>query len=175
MDRPLRDKEQQQTAWTVAVAPGYFATLGLPLVRGRDFTADDGSPGRPFVIVNERFVERFSADRDPIGQRIAVSPNGSTAPPVWMTIAGVVAFGPATPDRRHADAVVYLPLRSLPQSNAALIVRSDMRTDALAELLRNEMQGIDRNLPLESDADDGAGGPRRGVGRPRRRETFRAC
>ncbi len=148
MDRPLRDKEQQQTAWTVAVAPGYFATLGLPLVRGRDFTADDGSPGRPFVIVNERFVERFSADRDPIGQRIAVSPNGSTDPPVWMTIAGV---SPSVRQRpaASADAVVYLPMRSLPQPGAALLVRSDMRTDALAELLRSEMQGIDRNLPLD--------------------------
>ena len=148
MDRPLpTDKKDQQTVLTVAVAPGYFATLGLSIARGRDFTADDGSPGRPFVIVNERFVEKFSPDRDPIGQRIAVGPNDSPAPPVWLTIAGV---SPSIRQRPtpSPDAVVYLPLRSLPQPDAALIVRSDMRTDALSELLRDEMQSIDRNLPL---------------------------
>ena len=147
MERPLRDKKDQQTVLTVAVSPGYFATLGLSITRGRDFTADDGSPGRPFVIVNERFVEKFSPDRDPIGQRIAVGPNDSPTPPVWLTIAGV---SPSIRQRPapSPDAVVYLPLRSLPPPGAALIVRSDMRTDALSELLRDEMQSIDRNLPL---------------------------
>ena len=147
MERPLRDKKDQQTVLTVAVTPGYFATLGLSIARGRDFTADDGSPGRPFVIVNERFVEKFSPDRDPIGQRIAVGPNDSPTPPVWLTIAGV---SPSIRQRPtpSPDAVVYLPLRSLPPPGAALIVRSDMRTDALSELLRDEMQSIDRNLPL---------------------------
>ena len=147
MDRPIRDKKDQQSVLTVAVAPGYFATLGLSIARGRDFTADDGSPGRSFVIVNERFVERFSPDRDPIGQRIAVSPNDSTAAPAWLTIVGV---SPSIRQRPmpSPDAVVYLPFRSLPQPAAALIVRSDMRTDALSELLRAEMQSIDRNLPL---------------------------
>ena len=146
MDRPLPDKEQQ-TAWTVAVGPRYFATLGLPLVRGRDFTAADGTPGRPYAIVNERFVERFFADRDPIGQRIAVSEDGTTAPPVWWTITGVA---PSVRQRPTADAdpVVYLPLRSMPAANAVLIVRSALRTDALAELLRTETGGLDRNLPL---------------------------
>ena len=129
------------------MAPGYFATLGLSIARGRDFTPDDGSPGRPFVIVNERFVEKFSPDRDPIGQRIAVGPNDSPAPPAWLTIAGV---SPSIRQRPtpSPDAVVYLPLRSLPPPDAALIVRSDMRTDALSELLRDEMQSIDQNLPL---------------------------
>jgi predicted permease len=148
MDRPVRDKKEQQTAWTVAVGPRYFATLGLPLVRGRDFTAEDGASGRPFVIVNERFVERFSADRDPIGQRIAVSEAGATTPPVWLTIAGIAPSVRQRPGA-DADAIVYLPLRSIAAANAVLIVRSEMRTDALAELLRTEMEGLDRNLPLD--------------------------
>jgi predicted permease len=147
MDRPVHDKKDQQTVVTVAVAPRYFATLGLGIARGRDFTADDGSPGRPFVIVNERFVEKFSPDRDPIGQRIAVSRNDSPAPLEWLTIAGVAPTIRQRPIP-SPDAVVYLPLRSLPEPRAALIVRSDMRTDALSDLLRDEMQRLDRNLPL---------------------------
>jgi predicted permease len=147
MDRPLRDKKEEQTAWTVAIGPRYFETLGLPLVRGRDFTVDDGGQGRAYAIVNERFVERFSADRDPIGQRIAVSKAGATEPPVWLTITGIAPSVRQRPNAA-ADAIVYLPLRSMPAANAALLVRTEMRTDALAELLRAEMAGLDRNLPL---------------------------
>ena len=148
MDRPVREKEQQPTAWTVMVGPRYFATLGLSLVRGRDFTSEDGSPGRPFAIVNERFVERFFPDDDPIGRQIAVTPSGGAGLPAWVTIAGI---SPSIRQRPTAvaDPVVYLPLRSMPDANAALLVRSDMATDAVAALLRREMQGLDANLPLE--------------------------
>ena len=75
-DGSLPDKGEEPTTLTVAIAPDYFATLGLPLIRGREFSEEDGSNGRPVAIVNERFVERFmadGADRDPIGQKISVA------------------------------------------------------------------------------------------------------
>jgi hypothetical protein len=56
--------------WSVAVGPGYFETLGIGVVRGRDFTPGDGSPGRESVIVSERLVEQYFADADPVGRRL---------------------------------------------------------------------------------------------------------
>ncbi len=146
--RPRRDPKEQETVTSLAVSPGYFATLGLSLIRGREFTDDDGAAGRPSVIVNERFVERFLGGSDPIGQRIAVTPIGSTDPPAWLTITGVAPSVRQRPTP-SADAVVYLPFRSSPAPDAALLVGSTSSTRALAETLRAELQAIDDTLPLD--------------------------
>ena len=149
-DRPLRDRQDPPTVLTVAISRNYFATLGLTLARGREFAAGDGGPGRAFAIVNERFVEEFSPDRNPIGQQIAVNPDedGAHDPPVWLTIVGVA---PSIRQRLTAspDPVVYLPLQARPTPKAVLVTRSRMRTEALADVLRSEMQKVDSTLPLD--------------------------
>jgi putative ABC transport system permease protein len=146
--RPRRDPKEQETVTSLAVSPGYFATLGLSLIRGREFSDEDGAAGMPSVIINERFVERFLGVSDPIGQRIAVTPMQSTDPPVWLTITGVA---PSVRQRvtPNADASVYLPFRSSPAADAALLVRSTSSTQALADTLRTELQAIDPTLPLD--------------------------
>jgi predicted permease len=146
--RPRRDPKEQETVTSLAASPGYFATLGLSLIRGREFTDEDGATGMPSVIVNERFVERFLGESDPIGQRIAITPIQSTDPPVWLTITGVAPSIRQRPTP-NADAVVYLPFRSSPAPDAALIVRSTSNTQALADTLRAELQAIDATLPLD--------------------------
>ena len=52
------------------VTPEYFATLRIPIVRGRVFAAADSSNAAPIVVVNQAFVARNSADQDPIGRQI---------------------------------------------------------------------------------------------------------
>jgi putative ABC transport system permease protein len=146
--RPRRDPKEQETVTSLAVSPGYFATLGLSLLRGRDFSDEDGAPGLPSAIVNERFVERFLGVSDPIGQRIAVTPERSTDPPVWLTITGVAPSVRQRPTL-NADAVVYLPFRSSPAADAALLVRSTSSTQAIADTVRAELQAIDATLPLD--------------------------
>ena len=62
-------------ALVIDVAPSYLATLDLAAVKGRDFSAIDGTAGNETAIVNQRFAEVFLGDRDPIGARIAVAPD----------------------------------------------------------------------------------------------------
>ena len=145
---PPRDPKEQETVTTLAVSPGYFATLGLSLIRGREFTDEDGTAGMSSVIVNERFVERFLGNSDPIGQRIAVTPVRSTDPPAWLTITGVAPSVRQRPTP-SADAVVYLPFRSSPATAALLLVRSTSSTQTVTDALRAELQAIDATLPLD--------------------------
>ena len=89
-----------------AVSPGYFATLRIPLVRGRLLGAGDRTGAPPAAVVSETFAHRFLAGRDPIGQRFRDVQIGPDAPP--LTIVGVVRD--ARRDGPHTDLTpqVYL-------------------------------------------------------------------
>jgi putative ABC transport system permease protein len=147
-DSVRADGEGAPEVLSVAVAPDYFETLALPLKRGRDFDGADGEPGREHAIVNERFVEMFLPDSDPIGRRISVTaPNSPSEQRTWFTIVGVAQDirQRTTPT---ADPVAYVPLRGAPPATAALLVRSTMDTATLTNRLRDELLGLDPNLPL---------------------------
>ena len=95
--------ESVRRAGFQAVSPGYFATLRIPLVRGRLLTAADG-PGAPAAaVVSETFAHRFLAGRDPIGERFRESQPGADSPE--LTIVGVVRDV-----RRDGPAGDFIPL-----------------------------------------------------------------
>ncbi|MBA2303767.1 MAG: ABC transporter permease, partial [Acidobacteria bacterium] len=79
-----------QTAWNasaVIVRPGYFETLGVPVVRGRFFGPQDDARSQPAVIINEVMARKFFADADPVGRRVRIV--GATSPDAWMTVVGI--------------------------------------------------------------------------------------
>jgi predicted permease len=132
----------------VGITPGYFATLGLRAVSGRDLEAADGTPGRPYVVVNERFVEQLLGQGDVIGRRISMAdPKTAGGERTWSTVVGVVPSVRQRP-APTPEAVVYVPLRAAPPANAHLLVRSGLKTDALTSLLREEAAALDGSLPL---------------------------
>jgi putative ABC transport system permease protein len=87
-----------------AVSPSYFATLQIPLVRGRLLAAEDRAGAQPAAVVNETFVRRHLAGRDPIGQRFRESLRGIDSSPE-LTIVGVVRDA-----RRDGPAADLIPL-----------------------------------------------------------------
>ena len=146
--RAAPDASSRPVVRTIAVAPGYFGTLGLTLARGREFSEADGGPGDAHAIVNERFVEQFLGAADPIGQRIALtSPQSAASAPTWLTIVGVA---PSIRQRRggDADAMVYTPFRSIAPATGWLLVRGRTDTGHLATLLREEVSKLDADLPV---------------------------
>jgi putative ABC transport system permease protein len=148
MGRPAAvDPKDQPSTLTIAISADYFGTLGLPLTRGRGFTGADGGPGQDSAIVNERFVERFLPDRDPIGQKIALTAS-APGPAEWLTVTGVA---PSIRQRPSAlpDPVVYVPLRWAPPARLSLLVRSDVDRAALTDRLRREVLALDAALPLD--------------------------
>jgi putative ABC transport system permease protein len=132
---------------TLPIGSRYFETLGLRLRKGREFGPGDGRPGQQTAIVNERFATLYFPSEEPIGRRIRLVDPSASAPPTWLTIAGV------SPAIRHAASrdvgpVVYLPLRLSPDPNVTLMVRPrGDSTPVLAEL-REHVRMLDPDLPL---------------------------
>jgi putative ABC transport system permease protein len=106
-------------AYLRASAPGYFATAGQSLVRGRDFTADDRVTTSPVCIVNESFVRRFWPGQDALGKRVKWGRLDGPRP--WSTIVGVVADTKAVADPNDGEicGTICLPLPQLLNLSAA--------------------------------------------------------
>ncbi len=126
----------------------YFATLAIPLVRGRTFSGLDGTPGQETAIVNQRLVDMFFGDRDPIGQLVRVGRLGSTVSGAWARVVGVAPTIRQRPGGLNPDPVVYLPYRSSAPATAAIVVRATGEPPALAPVIREALRRLDPNLPL---------------------------
>src|SRR5262249_55763357 len=74
-----------------SVTAGYFRALGIPILRGREFTDADMSDGRPVMIVNQTMAARFFPNEDPLGHRINAGEEDGDGKRVWREIIGVAA------------------------------------------------------------------------------------
>jgi predicted permease len=99
-----------RTAKVNFITPHWFAAEGIPVLRGRDLTDGDRSSSQPVMIVNEAFVRRFYADRDPLGETFTVAAGGGQLPMGSKTIVGVVADTVAGSLRGGMPPMVYVPL-----------------------------------------------------------------
>jgi predicted permease len=137
------------TVLTIDAAPGYFDTLALGVLRGRDFTAFDGTSGSGVAIVNERFAQVFLDGADPLNREVAVSAANQPPPaqPQWLTIAGVV------PTIRQLSAgaespVIYIPIAASAPVTSSLLVRHRVDPEAAAGALRAAAHAIDPHVAL---------------------------
>ncbi len=123
-----------------AVTPEYFAALGMTMLRGRSFTADDRDGRPPVAVINETLAERYFAGQDPVGKQV-----GFWGKP--RTIVGVVKgerFGGPVSEREPA---IYPPLAQLPMSDVTLIVRTHDPATATSNV-RTTLRALDRDIAL---------------------------
>jgi predicted permease len=141
-EAPLR------SGWRV-IEGDYFKTMGIPLVRGRAFSAADTRAATPVVIVNEAFARAAWPGEDPIGKRFTAgnATRGSSA----VTVVGVVG------DVRHVsldarpEPELYRPHAQTPMGAVTLVLRTSGDPLVLAGLARQAVSAIDANVPI-SDA-----------------------
>jgi len=135
------------------VTPSYHATFGIDIRRGRTFTETDVAGGRPVAIVNESFAMLFLAGRDPLGQRILISPfpfetPGAPMPaPIEREVVGVQADAANAGPGRPANPEVVVPFAQNPWPNALVAVRTAgvaAPQTAIADILRT----VDPTLPM---------------------------
>jgi len=108
-------------ALRLQIGAGYLATVGVPVVRGRGFSAfDQNDPGSPVGIVNEMFVRRRIPDGDPIGKRIRFVDRGAAR---WITIIGVARNMRQDRPPRPIEPAVYLPFTTGSQT---MVVRTTL-------------------------------------------------
>ncbi len=128
------------------VDPAFFQALGIPLVRGRDFTDHDTAGSAAVAIVSEGFAHRFFPDQQAIGKRIAQS--GPELGNPWMEIVGVVGNVKYLGLAADTDSAYYLPFAQAYGPRTFLVVRASGDAAALAARLRREIQAIDRGVTL---------------------------
>jgi putative ABC transport system permease protein len=133
----------------IVVGARYFETLGLPLLRGRPFTPLDGTPGNLSAIVNQRFVDMFFPNEDPIGRLIHLSnSNVLLAPPPPLTIVGVSPTVRQVSNQEQPDPVVYVPFQVDAGAWASLILRPRADVATVVSAVRREVAKLDREVPV---------------------------
>jgi predicted permease len=129
------------------VGPRYFATLGVPLLAGREFAESDTAQAPRVALINQTMARRYLADRNPIGVRFAFGAGSATRPDI--EIIGVVQDSKHTSVRQDEHACVYLPYSQNPSlGEATFYLRSTLPAAALAPSVRDIARRIDAALPL---------------------------
>jgi len=131
---------------TLAVTPGFFATFGVPVLKGRGITADDRQGAPPVAVVNEAFVRENFRGADPIGHRLRLGDSDSKAD--WVTIVGVIpTLYTVTMDDPFPPAVVTALWQEPRLTTLTLAVRG--RADAAsAPAIRKLVASLDPEVPV---------------------------
>jgi predicted permease len=128
------------------VTPDFFEAMGIPLLRGRTFTAADDERAAPAVVIDERMAEHFWPGEDPIGKRVR---NLRAVEGQWREVVVVVG---AVHDMGDYQDTWYLPFYSEPSARAAgnVHVMARLATDGatVAPGLREAVREVDPNLPV---------------------------
>jgi putative ABC transport system permease protein len=128
--------------------PGYFRTVGIPLLQGRDFADADDLKARPVVIINQTLARRFFPDQNPLGRRIKPGiGNGYSAPPM-REIVGVVGDVKQKGLTAEPDPQVYVPLAQSPLGSMIVVMRTEVDPSSMVAAARNVIAGMDKDLPI---------------------------
>jgi putative ABC transport system permease protein len=129
--------------WRI-ISPGYFKTLGIPLLEGRDFTDSDGpAPALPVMIVSQATARKFWGDADPLGHTLRRTADLKTA----FTIVGVVGDVRSTALNQESPALYY-PMASRVGPVMDVAVRTSGPPDLLLPVIRQKIRELDASLAL---------------------------
>ncbi len=124
------------------ISPGYFATVGGALARGREFGPGDSAGAPPVAIINETMARRFWGDADPVGRRFRLG--SATAPLVG--IVGVAMDGKYGTLGETARPYMFLPMEQDYRSGMTLVVHGRGASQALLAEVREAIERMDPNL-----------------------------
>ena len=146
-DRPAPPPERPRSDMAI-VSPGYFRTIGAPILRGRDFNEQDDANAPPVLIVNQAFANKFFPGQNVLGKRIepgAASRGGGTK---MREIVGVAGNARQSLLRPEPDPVYYFPYKQLPWCCPSVLVRSRATPLLLEPDIRTSVASLDKQLPV---------------------------
>lgn len=125
------------------IAPDYFQTLGIPIIRGRQFDSTDREDSPKVAIINQAAAHRFWPDQDPIGKRFKFF-----GLDYFVQVVGVARDSKYETLGEEPTPYMYLPLIQTPSPGLTLFFRSGTDPRVLLASVRERVQALDRNLPL---------------------------
>jgi putative ABC transport system permease protein len=154
--RPATPNGKARMAGWNSVAPGYFRTLGIPILAGRDFNESDREGSEPVAIVNQAFARRYFGTRSPVGQEISLHHDKKHGQ-IWSEIVGEVGnVRDVSPSQKPAPAI-YEPIDqgqalSGMAGQIALLVRTRTSPMALGPTIKIRVWSVDKNQPITHQA-----------------------
>jgi putative ABC transport system permease protein len=148
-DRPAPPRGEEPEARMRPVTPGYFRTVGVPLLAGRDIGERDAVDAPGVVVVNEAFVRRHFPRENPIGKRIDRVPWWPEMP-TSLEIVGVVGNERFLGLQQEPDPATYFAVSQFPFNEMYLIVRTTGDPAAFTPTVRRIVWELDRDLPLDN-------------------------
>ena len=153
--RPPEPPGKDLVATYRAVFPGYFRTMRIPILRGRDVSDADNLRAPGVVVINDYLARRYWPGEDAIGKRITFDDPAKN--PSWLTVVGVTkntarSNWVSPPEEEvflpYLQNRAYLDTPSPPFAYLTLVVRTDLDPAALAPAIRGAIHSLDTNIPL---------------------------
>jgi putative ABC transport system permease protein len=142
-----RDQSDMPDAQNRQATPGWFAAMGIPLVRGRLIERSDDNKAARVLVVNETFAKRFFPNGDAIGKRIRLGKLTSEFP--WATIVGVVGDVRGFALDEPPEPTMYWPVAQIRATpSLAIVVRTESDPASLTFAVRDAIAEIDRAQPI---------------------------
>ncbi|HET7217273.1 MAG TPA: ABC transporter permease [Vicinamibacterales bacterium] len=141
--RPAAKPNEEPSANHRVVSPHYFKTLGIPLLRGRTFTPQDAQKSPMVAIVDQKFVDRYFPEEDPIGKGIDIG-NGTDG---FYEIVGVVGNVRQASMDANPEPTMYVPYTQDVFSSMWVVARSNGDPSDLVANARAAVRSIDATLP----------------------------
>jgi putative ABC transport system permease protein len=142
--RPVAEGVRPVTDVRVVTA-GYFSTLRIPIVEGRDFSPEEQAQKRGVVIINQTLARRHFPGRSPIGEKIVINMRQPSTPSEVIGVAGDIRHETLDSTGRE---MVYWPHSELPIGMMTILVRTEQDPLQLAPSLQREVWALDRDLPV---------------------------
>jgi putative ABC transport system permease protein len=144
--RPEPEAGKEMIINTRSVSPGYFKTLGISLIKGRDFSDRDKSDAPAAAIINNDLARIYFPGEDPIGKRITFDDGQS-----WMSIVGIIGDVKQLGLDSNAKPEVYFPYLQVTSPRMSIVVRTTTSNPlSLIAAMKSQMQTIDKDLPLDN-------------------------
>src|SRR6266850_4868336 len=145
--RPVA-KGDQPSADFFVIEDGYFKTLGVSILKGRNFSERDTKQALGVIIVNQAFARKFFPGEDVIGKRIKPGISTDTDKPVMREIVGVVSDVRNRNLSSELRAGYFVPAAQIPFNQMTLIVRTTNDPHSLITAVQNEVHSMDQELPV---------------------------
>jgi putative ABC transport system permease protein len=140
--RPVRDEDHTNAAYH-AVSPDYFATMGIPLRRGRVFSDRDDEHAAPMLVISETMARAYWPGADPLGKRVTIGYNG-TGP---REVIGIVGDVKESDLSEAARPEMYAAFPQTPWPFFSVVVRTERDPAPLSSALRAAVVGLDPEQP----------------------------